>query len=123
MITSTVGVWPGRALRVGADESAALVTDWQALARTGDSTKLEGITHNPSTPARPYDKPLIAAHYDDDKVAPLAAVEALCARLPAANTTVTSLGAGGHLGWLRRPQRPIELLSRQLWPTPSAPAH
>jgi predicted alpha/beta hydrolase len=115
-VSLAVGHWPGRALGIGADESADLVRDWATLAWTGSFDRLRK-TLPPAKSLQPsigYEKPIIAGVFADDNLAPRRAVEALCQYLPGTRPSIFELDQGGHMGWLRHPDPALTRLTQRI---------
>lgn len=77
------GVWPGQRWGLAGTESAGVMRDWARQARTG-------VYHPTDAPVdfeqglRRIDQPVLALSIEGDPLAPAAAVEHLCAKMPCA---------------------------------------
>ena len=116
LISRLVGHFPGAQLRFAGRESRGLMRDWGRLARTGR------LSHGES--GLPEARlPVLAISIEDDWLGPVAAVDALVAKLPAATVSRVHLDADGidHFRWARQAEPVVPLIADWL-STVGAPA-
>ncbi|MEV6975311.1 alpha/beta fold hydrolase [Kitasatospora sp. NPDC093806] len=104
-VAGAVGYWPGDRLGFAGRQSAVLLRDWARICRTG--------RFEPAGADRDYEAllagatvPVLAVSMAGDRLAPVPAVDRLCAKVPAAPVTRHHHGADAarppdHFRWVR----------------------
>jgi predicted alpha/beta hydrolase len=97
LVSRLVGHFPGARLRFAGRESRGLMRDWGRLARTGR------LAHGERGLARAA-IPVLAVSIDEDWLGPVAAVDALVAKLPSARVSRVHVDQDGidHFRWARQ---------------------
>lgn len=83
LISTALGFWPGDRLGFGGRQSARLMRDWARICRTGRFAPAAS-TFDYEAHLKEVRLPVLAVTVEDDHLAPLTAVDRLCAKLPAA---------------------------------------
>lgn len=107
------GYWPGHRLGFGGRQPARLMRDWARLARR-PRWRLRHSRVDYDRAVGDLDLPVLAVSVDGDRDAPAAAVDRLCAQLPAAavrrrhhRSEHDHRGRLTHLNWAHRAPDPI----------------
>lgn len=109
-----LGYWPGDRFGFGGRETARLMRDWARQVRTGRYT-VPGARADYERALRAVALPVLAVDVENDTLAPPAAVDHLCAKLPAARVErlhYACADADGrpldHFRWIRHHGRLVE---------------
>ena len=107
VVAKLVGHFPGDRLGFGGREARRLMADWSRLARTGRFLPT-GASHDFEAALATLACPILAVAIEGDAYSPPAAVERLCAKLPAARLErwqwrAPRAGTRWHFQWARRP--------------------
>ncbi|WP_306321412.1 MULTISPECIES: alpha/beta fold hydrolase [unclassified Streptomyces] len=112
-----LGHWPGATLGIGDREGARLMRDWARQARTG-RYRAEGSRHDYERALAGLELPVLAVDVEDDALAPPAAVDHLCGKLPSRSVTrwhyPRSAARGkplGHFRWVRHNAALVERIA------------
>lgn len=106
LTAAVVGHFPGAQLRFAGREARRLFRDWGVLARTGRlPVGEEGL--------RDVAVPVLAISIEGDDLAPVAAVDAMVAKLPAAAVTRVHVDEDGidHFRWARQTDPVVPLIA------------
>ncbi|MCP9985345.1 alpha/beta fold hydrolase [Streptomyces sudanensis] len=102
-----LGYWPGDRFGFGGREPARLMRDWARQVRTGRYV-VPGARADYERALRAVALPVLAVDVEDDTMAPPAAVDHLCAKLPAARVERLHYARAdadgrplGHFRWIR----------------------
>ncbi|MFG2195922.1 alpha/beta fold hydrolase [Streptomyces sp. NPDC048639] len=105
LIAAVLGYWPGDKLGFGGRQSARLVRDWARTARTGRWQPTgAGVDYESLLPGVRI--PVLAISIEGDDLAPPAAVDGLCGKLPSARVdrhhcALPDRGGSPHFRWVR----------------------
>lgn len=104
-LASLIGYYPGDRLRFLGRQSKPLMHDWARFARTGNFDAVGGVGHTERI--RRLDTDLLVIDVEGDWMAPPAAVDDFCTRMPNARITRWWAGADatggrvvGHIDWI-----------------------
>ena len=120
-LANLCGALPGHRLGFGGTEARGLIRDWARVGRTG-RYRADGLPDMLETALASVTQPSRAVLLDSDWLAPVPALEALLAKMPASRATTTVLGTdtlgvpADHFAWMKRPQAVIEQLLTSLAP-------
>ncbi|APE24947.1 MULTISPECIES: alpha/beta hydrolase family protein [Streptomyces] len=116
-VAALLGHWPGERLGFAGRESARLIRDWSRQVRTG-RYEVPGAAGDYERALRRVALPVLAVDVAGDALAPPAAVDHLCAKMPRADITRWHYGrddAEGrpldHFRWIRHHHGLIERIT------------
>jgi predicted alpha/beta hydrolase len=106
LAASVVGHFPGAQLKFAGREARGLMREWGRLARTGRF--VAGESGLPTAAL-----PVLVVSIEDDWLGPIAAVDALAAKLPAATVSRVHVDEDGidHFRWARQPEPVVPLVT------------
>ncbi|MFE9632383.1 alpha/beta fold hydrolase [Streptomyces sp. NPDC006463] len=105
LVASLWGYWPGHRLGFGGRQPATLMRDWARISRTGRFTP-EGSDADYEASLAQVTLPVLAVSVEGDRLAPVGAVDRLCAKLPSATVERWHFGQDhaerlDHVRWAR----------------------
>jgi predicted alpha/beta hydrolase len=83
LIAGVCGYFPGKAVRFAGTEAKTVIQDWARQARTGRYAPKHAV-HDFEQTLRTVDAPVLAISLVNDNLAPQAAVDHLCSKMPRA---------------------------------------
>jgi predicted alpha/beta hydrolase len=115
-LSSALGYYPGRRVGFGGNEARRLIREWSSFALRGQFHVTDS-PHDVEARLREFSRPLLAVSFDDDQLAPSAAMDHLVSKMPRAVLTRRHLSPSGvgmpelnHFQWAKRPAPVAELV-------------
>lgn len=109
-IAALYGYFPGKALRFAGTEARTVIQDWAHQTRTG-RYEPKHATHDFEQALRTIEAPVLAISLAGDRLAPQAAVDHLCSKMPRAKLECWHYLAReeaavrtDHFRWVRQPE-------------------
>jgi predicted alpha/beta hydrolase len=108
-LSAVVGYYPGKRVGFGGSEARRLIREWSSFALRG-RFQVTGSPYDVEARLREFSRPLLAVSFEDDRLAPKAAMDHLVSKMPRAELTRRHLKPSevgvpelNHFQWAKRP--------------------